>query len=413
MIWFVVLMQVLEVSVYRFESGYVELWYQLPIAALVDSHEFKISQDSVSVSCIYTFSIRSADGTDSALVEGNKTTCVYLDDLQDFIIDYLPLNLYPGSFLYDFLVKVKKGSFQEVGNIEIPEEIVSLSCSDLVLGREGFGQFVYRGVVMLPSINANFTPTEKLCSYLELYGLVPDSLSYSVEYRIRDYAGAVVKQEKREILKYDYMQVDTHIVDLSTLVPGKYSYVIEVDDPSSGSNALRGAPLTILAVEGIAEREFYHEIQYVISSNAFDKFRSLSDVQQEIYLKEFWSQHDYWQFERRLIEADKMFSVGSLLGRDSERGRLYIMLGPPDEIETMSIENWARPFDVWHYYGRNDFLFSDVRNDHNPRLIKVLRPGELTDLLNTGMREGSRDEEWLSDIAPGTYDWYEDKTNPQ
>jgi hypothetical protein len=108
-----------------------------------------------------------------------------------------------------------------------------------------------------------------------------------------------------------------------------------------------------------------------------------------------------------------MFSVGSLLGRDSERGRLYIMLGPPDEIETMSIENWARPFDVWHYYGRNDFLFSDVRNDHNPRLIKVLRPGELTDLLNTGMREGSRDEEWLSDIAPGTYDWYEDKTNPQ
>jgi hypothetical protein len=80
------------------------------------------------------------------------------------------------------------------------------------------------------------------------------------------------------------------------------------------------------------------------------------------------------------------------------------MPGPPDEIETVSVENWARPFEVWYYYGRND---------HNSRLVKILEPGELTDILNTGMREGSWDEEGLSDIAPGTYDWHEDKTSPE
>jgi hypothetical protein len=80
------------------------------------------------------------------------------------------------------------------------------------------------------------------------------------------------------------------------------------------------------------------------------------------------------------------------------------MPGPPDEIETMSVENWVRPFEVWYYYGRNDY---------NSRLDKILKPEELTDILNTRMREGICDEEWLSDIALGTYDWHEDKTSPE
>ncbi|UCD19807.1 MAG: hypothetical protein JSU64_01325, partial [candidate division WOR-3 bacterium] len=54
---------------------------------------------------------------------------------------------------------------------------------------------------------------------------------------------------------------------------------------------------------------------------------------------------------------------------------------------------------------RNDYLFCDIRNDHNPRLIKILKPGDLTKLLATGFRDGTRKEDWLSDVAPGTYDW--------
>ncbi len=413
MILFIVLMQVLDVSVYRYESGYTELWYQLPMSVLVDSQELKTVSDSVCTSFHYTFDIRNVDGSDSALVEGNKTVCVYPDDLGDIVIDYLPLSLYPGSFVYDFVVRVQEDSFLEKGNIEIREEIPTLSASDVVLGRTGGKGFLFRGIAMLPSITPEFSVIDRFCSYIELYGLTPDSLEYSVRYTISDRSGEVVQREHRESLKYDYMQVDTHVVDLSRLVPGRYEYTVMIDDPSSGSSAACSTSFAIKAYHDIVEPEFYREIHYLINSNDYKKFLAMSDTQQELYLKEFWSEHDYGQFEQRLAEADGKFSAGDLLGRSSERGRLYIMLGPPDEVEQMTIENWARPFEVWRYYGRNDFLFSDIMNDHNPRLIKVLKPGELTSLLNTGMREGSRDEEWLSDIAPGTYDWHEDKTSPE
>ncbi|MGB7054189.1 MAG: GWxTD domain-containing protein [bacterium] len=407
-----IVLQTLQVEVFRFEAGYVEVWYQLPISALVDSQDL-VAGDTICATYSYTFAIHNNDGTDSAFVEGRKSVDVYKEDWEDFIIDHLSLDLYPGRFNYDFDVHVKTYDLHDMGVIEVSAEAASFACSDLVLGKWGLGQFRFHGVAMLPSVNAAFTPADRLFSYLELYGLVPDSLYYLVEYKIHDHTGAVLLHDKRELVKYDYAQIDTHVVDLSRLVSGMYEYTIEIGDPSSASSVARSSSFTIVASDDAAGRKFYHEIQYIISSDEYKKFRNLSDVQQEVYLKEFWSLHDYRQFEQRIAEADKRFSTSDLLGRDSERGRLYVMLGPPDEIETMSVENWARPFEVWYYYGRNDFLFSDIRSDHNPRLIKILKPGELTDILNAGIREGSRDEEWLSDIAPGTYDWHEDKTSPE
>ena len=414
MIWLIIVMQVLDVCVYRFDEGYVEFWYQLPIAAFVDSPDIDARIDSVTAAYSYFFRIWEDEGVDSAIVEGSKSLGIYQDDWQDLIIDYLPLYLYSGRFKYDFRVQMNQTSFSDTGTIEIPQETVSLACSDLVLGRKGFARILFRGVDILPALNTDFSPDDHLCSFLELYGLVPDSLYYRVDYRINDHTGSVLHHETRELLKHDYTQVDTHAIDLSAFVTGTYEYSIEVLDPTAGSRVGRTELFSVIASRaGAAEGEFYRAIRYLVNSNEYKKFRGLSDTQQDIYLKDFWKHHDYRQFERRIREADNRFSAGKLSGRDSDRGRLYIMLGPPDEIEVRSIENWARPFEIWYYYGRNDFLFSDIRNDNNPRLIKVLKPGELTNILTTGMREGSRAEEWLSDIAPGTYDWYEDKTSPE
>ena len=414
MIWLIIVIQVLEVGVYRFDEGYVEFWYQLPIAALIDSQDVSARMDSVNATYSYSFHIRDDEGVDSAVIAGSKDVLIYQEDWQDLIVDYLPLYLYSGRFKYDFRVQVTDDFFSDTGTIEIPQGTGSLTCSDLMLGRKGLAGMMFRGVEMLPSLNTEFSPDDQLLSFLELYGLVPDSLYYRVEYMIRDHTGALLHHDKKELLKHDYIQIDTHAVDIAKLVTGTYEYSVEVRDPSAGPRVGRSETFTVIASRAVAEEgELYHAIQYLVSAHEYRKFQRLTDTQQEIYLKDFWTRHDYRQFERRIVEADSKFSASNLPGRDSDRGRLYIMLGPPDEIEVRSIEYWARPFEVWYYYGRNDFLFSDIRNDHNPRLIKVLKPGELVDILATGMREGSRAEEWLSDIAPGTYDWYEDMTSPE
>jgi hypothetical protein len=38
----------------------------------------------------------------------------------------------------------------------------------------------------------------------------------------------------------------------------------------------------------------------------------------------------------------------------------------------------------------------------------VLKPGEIERIVQVGFRDGTREEDWLSDIAPGTHDWHKD-----
>ena len=124
-----------------------------------------------------------------------------------------------------------------------------------------------------------------------------------------------------------------------------------------------------------------------------------------MYLKKFWAKHNYWQYEHRILEADAGFKTRLLKGRDSERGKFYIKNGPPDEIEVVTMTLWARPFEIWHYYkGRYDALFLDVKNNNNPQLMKILKPGEFTQIIEMGFKDEKIDEYWFFNMAPGTYD---------
>jgi len=406
-------LQVLEVNVYRFERGSVEIWYRLPISVLQDSVTGIMPGDSTEASYSYWISIHNEDGTDSASIEGRKSLYVRAGDVDDFVIDYLPLALYAGRFRYDLRVYAGSDDYHDRGVIEIAEDSDYLSCSDMVLGTDSFGRFLFRDMPILPALGSQFTPDGRLVSYLEVYGLVPDSLHYSVEWWIQDQTGATLLHDKKKVLKYDYVQVDTHSVELSKFVPGEYRFATEINDPASASKIACSAAFSIASPVPLAGHESYRDIHYLISANEYQKFLKLSETEKEIYLKEFWLHNDYAAFEEGLAEADRRFSTGKLKGRDSERGRLFVKLGPPDEIEIISMTMWSRPFEVWHYYAKNDFLFCDTRNDHNPRLLKILKPGELTKLLETGMRNGTRQEDWMSEMAPGTYDWQEDMESPE
>jgi GWxTD domain-containing protein len=408
-----IMLHVFEIDAYRFEEGYVEIWYQLPVAVLLDPNNAYLSDDSISATFSFEFDIRNDDGTDSLLVKGNPVTFLSKGEQQDLIIDHLPLNLYPGSFQYGFDLHAEGGDFHKNGSIEITEEGPCLTCSDLVLGRHSRGDFLFRNLNLTPSIDHYFWTDDQLFVYLELYDLVPDSLYYTANYRVSEHNGGELFRMERKVLKYDYVQIDTTTLDLTPFVAGAYDLTLEIHDPSAEASIVRSVNFDIGVRHASIDDELYHEIQYLVSAAEYQRFRNLSAIQKEIYLKDFWTKNDYEQFAERIHEADARFSAGQLTGRDSERGSLFIKVGPPDEIEIISMAEWSRPLEVWHYYGRNDYLFSDIKNDHNPRLIRILKPGELTKILTTGKRDGVRSEEWMSEIAPGTFNWYEDQENPE
>ncbi|MBN1434975.1 GWxTD domain-containing protein, partial [Candidatus Fermentibacterales bacterium] len=79
---------------------------------------------------------------------------------------------------------------------------------------------------------------------------------------------------------------------------------------------------------------------------------------------------DYWSvrggdrerevFESRCEGAER-FSTAFQQGFETSRGRVYIIYGPPDDIESITLETGMLPHEIWRYYtgGGETFVFLD------------------------------------------------------
>lgn len=113
------------------------------------------------------------------------------------------------------------------------------------------------------------------------------------------------------------------------------------------------------------------QLRYIASQNEWQGLRALPDKQMEDGIEQFWLRHDpspgtvrneaREDFYRRVIRADEMFTVHKKLkGWTSDRGRIYIKYGDPDEILTDIHPLGIYPSITWIYYHKNlEFVFVD------------------------------------------------------
>ncbi len=164
------------------------------------------------------------------------------------------------------------------------------------------------------------------------------------------------------------------------------------------------------------------EVVYIISQNEKEVFRSLiTDEQREDFVRNFWKRHDpspdtlfneYREEHYRRIEyANDNFFEG-IAGWRTDRGRTYIMFGPPDFLESNpgggrgflfdpSGPTGEFPSEVWIYRGipglktrlsRIEFTFINYYNSGkyqlvtNPSLANALRNTSI-DARNVGYED--------------------------
>ncbi|MGA2587142.1 MAG: GWxTD domain-containing protein [Candidatus Aminicenantales bacterium] len=108
------------------------------------------------------------------------------------------------------------------------------------------------------------------------------------------------------------------------------------------------------------------EVTYIITTKERDVFQKLeSDEDRERFIEEFWNQRDPTpgtprnefreEHYRRIEFADKTFGKGTpFQGWRTERGRIYIILGPPKDVERI-ISSEAYPMEIWYYAGNPAF----------------------------------------------------------
>ena len=105
------------------------------------------------------------------------------------------------------------------------------------------------------------------------------------------------------------------------------------------------------------------EVVYIITPRERDVFRQLqTDRERDIFVEAFWKQRDPSagtprnEFEeehfRRLDHANKFYGRSTPLpGWRTDRGRIYIILGPPRNVEQYDNVNGVFPTEIWFYLG--------------------------------------------------------------
>lgn len=114
------------------------------------------------------------------------------------------------------------------------------------------------------------------------------------------------------------------------------------------------------------------QLRYLANQNEWKSLSALPEKMIQDGIELFWQRHDpspgtvrneaREDFYHRVLKADELFTVHKKLkGWSSDRGRIFIKYGEPDEIITDVHPLGVYPSIVWIYYKENlEFVFSDV-----------------------------------------------------
>jgi GWxTD domain-containing protein len=156
-------------------------------------------------------------------------------------------------------------------------------------------------------------------------------------------------------------------------------------------------------IAGVAKSEFsiyseadcdkmFGEIQYIASKSEIIQYKKLNTLQNKReFLFLFWAKRDTDpkqsrnKFKEEYIEraeyANQNFTYGKRAGYLTDRGRVYLLYGEPDEKEHHFSEGSTKSYEIWTYHqieGGVVFDFGDRTGFGNYELLNSTMKGEIT-----------------------------------
>ncbi|RKX71793.1 hypothetical protein DRP53_00355 [candidate division WOR-3 bacterium] len=93
-------------------------------------------------------------------------------------------------------------------------------------------------------------------------------------------------------------------------------------------------------------------------------------VKRKAYIDKFKRSDLFQNYQRRVSYANEHFQAGTKAGWKTDRGRIYIKYGPPDETVSKTFEEKLKPIQHWVYYASGlHFIFMDLYGDGDYRLV--------------------------------------------
>ncbi|HQU71053.1 MAG TPA: GWxTD domain-containing protein, partial [Calditrichia bacterium] len=300
-----------------------------------------------------------------------------------------------------------------------------LVLSDIQLAaviRKATGQssFDKNGLNVLPNPSNVFSITlPMLYYYAEVYNLGPagDGADYLVESWISDADGNVVRTFPAKkaaksgrtggavggnniitlpsaIYKFNLQVVDgerraRQSCTFQLFKPDKNAEIAEAANAArEGANLLRGYYMTL------SDEQFEEELEQVLSVARREEKEVAAALanrsEKTTFLVDFWQRHDpdpatanneYRQQFQELVQlANVTFENRFRPGWKTERGRVLLTYGRPDEIVKTPVQRQGKPYETWTYNNLENgsiFIFADLRGFGQYELIHSTYSQEL------------------------------------
>ncbi len=423
-----------DYATFRYDSvkTYVELYYSFSRGSL----HFVGKDSAFSGLLVFDVGIK-LPGADTLMehrvwkvpVNASDTTA---DNVKDNLVGQISTAVFPGNYKLIVVVTDEvdtSNSYRMTENLEVPKYLPDkLEASDVELcstispGEQDTRDIFYKNTYkVIPNPSGVFGVGMPIVYYyFEVYNISekPGDTTFTVGYQIRDSFGDVQKSRTRTKRMFGNSSVEVGTVNASNLKTGAYTMIFTVTDsaaneyansvrrffvynpnlgaPASPGSDMAGASLLSSVYAAMGEQQLDKEFaatQYISTPAEKDQYEKLQGVDaKRRFLYEFWKKrnsnsvspnNDYrTEYLQRVTYANDHFRSGNREGWRTDRGRVYIIYGNPDEIDRHPNETNSKPYEIWYYNsleGGVSFDFVDRTGFGDYSLVNSTERNEIHD----------------------------------
>jgi len=254
--------------------------------------------------------------------------------------------------------------------------------------------------------------------YAELYNLT-DSVSstdFTLQKLLFNSTGTNIQKNTKTIKQAKNSIVEVGTINLSKYPTDSYNLVLSlinnrtkkaflsskrfflynpgVIDSSISKNidgSIVGSTFGILTDEECDK--MFLQCKYIAAQVEIEKYESLDSLNaKRSFLANFWKNRDsdpvtlqnefYNEYMKRIEYANTHFYYSGKEGFLSDRGRVYLIYGEPDQRDYFPNESDTKPYETWFYNnieGGATFIFGDISSFGRYELLHSTKRGEVKD----------------------------------
>lgn len=255
--------------------------------------------------------------------------------------------------------------------------------------------------------------------YSEIYNILSDTTEGGmiINKQIQNSYGTKVYEQSKNLNKSNNSIVEVGAVNVSKFPTGAYTFYINLLNTESGlgvssskkffvynpgvkdtTSIASSASMDVMSSEfGVMSEDecdyMFSAVKYILSGDQINRYESLDSLNtKRQFMFNFWRRQDpspgtpenefKEEFERRIELVDTRYRTFTKRGIKTDRGRVYLVYGEPDEVELHPNDYDKKPYEIWYYNsieGGVSFVFGDIVGYGDYELLHSTKRGEMRD----------------------------------